>query len=209
VSDENVPQGSTPADDARGPLVAPELVPAIEQAAVRRPAPLWQSIAVALLVFALLASIGFGIVWAGGRWIDDRWGDAAQAMTAAEAFKAFFSGDADGFLALVEPGVRKEIKRADIQANQQVGATLQWAGPRFADGLASLKARNGPALGDIGTATFTPDPQRGDLVRMTASGGPFGEASGTIQLTRTAEGWRITGYRFAGFVEPTATPAAK
>lgn len=204
MSDEKVPQGSTPADDARGPLVAPELVPAIEQAAVRRPAPLWQSIAVALLVFALLASIGFGIVWA-----NDRWGDAAQVMTAGEAFRALVSGDADGFLALVEPGVRKEIKRADILANQQVGATLQWAGPRFADGLASLKARNGPALGDIGTATFTPDPQRGDLVRMTASGGPFGEASGTIQLTRTAEGWRITGYRFAGFVEPTATPAAK
>lgn len=195
---------ATAADDARGPLVAPGLVPVIEQPAVRRPAPLWQSVSVALLVLALLASIGAGVVWA-----NDRWGDAAQVMTAAEAFKALVSGNADGFLALVEPGVRTEIKRADILANEQLGRDLEWIGPRFSDGHVGLMVRSSSAPDAVGTATFTPDPQRGDLVQMTASGGPFGEASGTIQLARTAEGWLITGYRFAGFAEPTATPAAK
>jgi hypothetical protein len=204
VRDEQAPQGSTAPDDALGPLLAPELVPAIEQPAANPPAPLWQSVPVALLVLALLASIGAGVVWA-----NDRWGDAAQVMTAAEGFKALVSGDADGFLALVEPGVRTEIKRADILANERLGATLQWAGPRFAGGAVVLVVRSHSTPDGGGTATLTPDAQRADLVRMIASGGPFGEASGTIQVVRTAEGWRITGYRFAGFVEPAATPAAK
>jgi hypothetical protein len=184
--------------------VAPELVPAIEQPAVRRPAPLWQSASVALVVLALLASIGAGVVWA-----NDRWGDAAQVVTAADAFRALVSGDADGFLALLAPDARAQVKRADILANEQIGRDLRWTGGRFKDGVAVMKVRSSSAPDAAGTATFTPDPRRGDLVLMTASGGPFGEASGTIQLTRTVEGWRITGYRFAGFVEPTATPAAK
>lgn len=186
------------AGDATGLPVAPGLVPAVEQPAPRRPAPLWQSVPVALLAFALLASIAFAAVWA-----NDRWGDAAQVATAADAFRALVSGDADGFLALVEPDVRAGVKRADITRNADLGRTLTWSPPVFAGGAERLEARQA-GQGRTGVATFSPDPSRGDLVRMRASGPPFGEASGTVQLVRTVEGWRIIGFRFEGLGGPSS-----
>jgi hypothetical protein len=204
VSDADAPDEVFTAQDVRGPLLAPDLVPAIQQPAYRRPAPLWQSVPVALLVLALLAAIGFGVVWA-----NDRWGDAAQLVTAADAFKALVSGDADGFLALVDPEVASGLKRADLLANESLGRTLRWEAPRFVGPAVRLVVRRASTPSDTGVATFTADPDRGDLVQVRASGGALGEATGTIQLAREPGGWRLIGFEFRGFGEPTTTPPAK
>jgi hypothetical protein len=204
VSDTSAPDEPSTAQDVRGVPVAADLVPPIEQPAYRRPAPLWQSVPVALVVLALLAAIGFGVAW-----VNDRWGDAAQVATAADAFKALVSGDADGFLALVDPQVASGLTRSELLANAKTGRYLKWAGPFFEDGLARVTVRSGPAAADIGTATFTPDPDRSDLVRVSASGGPLGEATGTIQLVRELAGWRLVGFEFRESAVPTATPPAK
>lgn len=184
----------------QGPRVAAELVPAVEQRAPRTPAPLWLSLTVAALALALVAAVVFGVTWA-----NDRWGDAAQLATAAASFRALVSGDQATFLSLVEPDVRSSVKRADLAANAKIGGSLVWAAPVFAGGELRLTVR-GPGA-ESGVATFSADPARGDLVRMTASGGVLGEASGTIQLARTLGGWRITGYRFETTTAAWPAPA--
>jgi hypothetical protein len=201
VSDESASGEASPAPDPRGPLVAPGLVPAIEQPAHRKPAPLWQSVGVALLVLAVLA-------W-GMAWINDRWGDAARLETAANAFRALTSGDADGFLALVDADVGAGLKRSDLLANERLGRSLRWEALRFVGGAARLVVRSGSTPPGVGVATFTPDPDGRDLVRMTASGGPLGEATGTMQLVRELGGWRLIGFQFHQSAVPTTAPPAK
>jgi hypothetical protein len=185
LSDER----ETNAGAALGPVVPPELIPVIIQPARGKPAPLWQSVGVAVIFVALLSAIVGGIWWA-----NDRWGTNAQVAVAAQAFEGIARGDVAAVRALISADATPGLTQATADALRTGGIDASFAPLAFdADGVGSTTAK---ANGMSSRVVFTPDATDGSLVDVAITGTLFGTGGGTIQLTRTGEGWRLVGWRF-------------
>jgi hypothetical protein len=184
--------GDEKTDDeiAAGPIVPPDLVPAVERPAKPRPAPLWKSVSVAVVAVLVLAGVGLGL-WRA----DALWGTRAMVTTAVAGVEALVQGDADGLATLGTPELAKQLTpevRADMK---RVGALVDFADPTWVGDRAEIEAMIGPAQGHV---VLAPDPRAAGTVAFNTSGS-LGSAVGAVVLVRDWGGWRISGIQ----VQPT------
>lgn len=190
-SDDTLPAtgdatGETAAGDESGPIVPPELVPAIEQPAKPRPAPLWKSLSVAVAAVLVLAGIGAGLLRANAVW-----GTRAMTSTAVVAVEALVQGDADGLAAISTPEMQKQLTAKVRAEMNRVGSLVDFSEPTWDGDRAQVKAMIGPAEGGL---VLAPDAQVGDAAAFTTNGS-LGNAVGIVDLTRDWSGWRVSGIR--------------
>ena len=169
-----------------GPIVPPELIPAIEQPAKPAPAPLWKSALVAAVAVLVLVGIGAGL-WRA----NTVWGTRAMMSTAVAAAESLIQGDADGLAAVSTPEMKQQLTakvRADMR---RVGALVDFSQATWDGDRAEIKAMIGPGEGLL---VLTPDQQVADAATFTTSGS-LGKAVGIVLLTRDWSGWKVSGLR--------------
>jgi hypothetical protein len=162
-----------------GPLVPPEWVPKIEQAASPQPAPPLAVAGVVLGILLALAAVAFG-VW--------KWYAGSVVATARAGVEAALGGDVAALEPLLmaatmaTPEFRAARAAGSSDASISFGEAV-WAGDsvsvRFIAGGQPGSFALRPAMDSFGEAV------------LTWVGPPFGDGTGRVALIDEAGGWRL------------------
>lgn len=174
--------------DPDGPhsiIVPPDLVPGIEVPASPTPAPLWQSLAVAVAFLAVLA----GIVIAGVSYADRTWSPRQMELTALRGVEALIAGDPER-LAEQSTGAVRDALTPSVRERMRTAPPVRFSQPVSRSGSIVVKAS---VDGSQGTLVMRPDYSNGTVSFTTT--GALGAARGDVDMVIDVSGWKIGGVR--------------
>lgn len=165
-----------------------------------------------VLVLLLVAALaGLGVL---GWWANGRWGRHAMVVTGIAVVEALIGGDADGLAAVSDEKMRAQLDPSTRALMRNSGILVDFTETIWNGDTATIQTEGG-----MGSGTLVAGPATdGKNVVTYRTMGAIGFTDGAVSLSRTMQGWVVTGITVnaselptasapaSGSVEPTAAP---